>query len=66
MAQTAQCFFFELADTFAAQAELVGDFFQRMRLTAAQAEAQPQNVALARREFAQDFLNRLLKHMLGG
>src|SRR5262249_34935750 len=64
MPQPPQRFFFKLADSFAAQPEFIRNFLKRMRFAAAQPEAQTQDMALARGEFAQHFFNRLLKKML--
>ena len=58
MAKAAQRLFFKLADAFAAQPELVGDFLQSVRLAATQPKAQTQNVTLPGGKFAEDFFNR--------
>src|SRR5215468_9946899 len=64
MPQPPERFFFKLADSFAAQPEFIRNFLKRMRLAATQSEAQAQDMALARGEFAQYFFNRFLKKML--
>jgi len=66
VAQAAQRFLLQLADALPAEAELVGDLLQRMRLAAAQAEAQAQDVALAGGQLGQHLLDRLLQQVLRG
>ena len=64
VAQAAQCLFFQLANTLAAQAKFVGDFFQGMGFATAKSKPQTQDMALTRRQFRQNFIYGFFKQVL--